>query len=139
MSEKIKSIAGIVGHNIQFRRKKRNLTQEELAEMVGIGQQSLSRMEKGKIAPRLERLQDFAEALGCVVVDLFEENFVEDDEPISALKAVIKPLSEDSQQAVINIASETARAMLKLEKSRVNPEPSNIGLAACKNRKKLVT
>ena len=116
MSKKIKSIAEIVGHNIQIRRKKRNLTQEALAEIVGIGQQSLSRMEKGRMAPRLERLQDFAEALGCMVVDLFEENFGKDDEPISALKAAIKPLSENSRQAVINFASETARAMLRLEK-----------------------
>ena len=73
-------------------------------------------MEKGKIAPRLERLQSFAEALGCMVVDLFKEAYAEDDKPISALKAVMKPLSEDSQQAVVSIATETARAMLKLEK-----------------------
>ena len=116
MSEGIKSITGIIGHNIQFRRKKRKLTQEALAELVGIGQQSLSRMEKGKIAPRLERLQNFAEALGCMVADLFKETSAEDDEPISSLKAVIKPLSEYSQQAVINIATETARVLLKLEK-----------------------
>ena len=116
MSKRIKLIAEIVGYNIQFRRKKRNMTQEALAEIVGIGQQSLSRMEQGKIAPRLERLQDFAEALGCMVVDLFKETTPEDDGPTSALKAVMKPLSEDSQQAVINIATETARAMLRLEK-----------------------
>ena len=118
MSQKIKALAEIVGHNIQFMRKKRNLTQEVLAEMVGIGQQSLSRMEKGRIALRLERLQDFAEALDCMIVDLFKETSIEDDEPIFALKAVMQPLSKDSQRAVINIASETARAMLKLEKRR---------------------
>ena len=39
-----------VGANIQQKRKLRGLTQEKLAEMVGIGQQSLSRMEKGQLA-----------------------------------------------------------------------------------------
>jgi len=118
MSEKIKSITRIVGHNIQLRRKKCKLTQEVLAEIVGIEQQSLSRMEKGKIAPRLERLQDFAEALGCTVADLFKDVSAEDDDTISALKAAINPLSESSQQAVIDIATETARVMLRLEKKK---------------------
>ena len=116
MSSGFKSLTEVVGHNILIRRKKRKLTQEALAEIVGIGQQSLSRMEKGKIAPRFERLQNFAEALGCAVADLFEDSASEDDEQISSLKAFMNPLSVDSQQAVINIANEAARAMLKLEK-----------------------
>ncbi|MCL1890340.1 MAG: helix-turn-helix domain-containing protein, partial [Desulfovibrionaceae bacterium] len=76
MSAKSTALTKIVGANIMNRRKRRNLTQEKLAEMVGIGQQSLSRMEQGHIAPRFERLQGFANALGCSVADLFQQ---EDD------------------------------------------------------------
>jgi len=98
MPRKANVIAITVGQNIQFRRKKRKLTQEALAEMVGIGQQSLSRMEKGRIAPRIERLQDFAVALGCMAVDFLQETSVEDDEPMSALRAAMKPLSGEHRQ-----------------------------------------
>jgi transcriptional regulator with XRE-family HTH domain len=98
------------------RRKRRNLTQERLAEMVGIGQQSLSRMEQGHIAPRFERLQGFAAALGCTVADLFKQ---EDDESLQAsIDDIIRPLSAASQQTLINILSEMSRAMLKLERNQ---------------------
>lgn len=49
------------------------MTQEALAETLGISQESLCRMEKGLIAPRFERLFDFARALDCSIADLFAE------------------------------------------------------------------
>jgi transcriptional regulator with XRE-family HTH domain len=71
----------LVGRNIYNKRKRLGLTQEELAERIGIGQQSLSRMEKGRIAPKFERLQIIADTLECPVTDLFRE----DDGDTSAL------------------------------------------------------
>ena len=49
------------------------MTQEALAETLGISQESLCRMEKGLIVPRFERLFDFARALDCSIADLFAE------------------------------------------------------------------
>ena len=109
-----KALAAIVGENILMRRKRRNLTQEKLAEMVGIGQQSLSRMEKGHIAPRFDRLQELANALGCTVAALFEQQI--EDEPDTFFADIIRPLSPDSQKIVINVVLEITRAMLKLER-----------------------
>jgi transcriptional regulator with XRE-family HTH domain len=117
MSRGVKSLAEIVGHNILNRRKKRKLTQEALADMVGIGQQSLSRMEKGRIAPRFDRLQRFAEMLGCTVADLFKEGEVSGSAPLAGLQSLMRPLSASSQQVVVNIAFEVASAMLKLERT----------------------
>ena len=114
MPQKGNALAGIVGANIMSRRKKHKLTQERLAEMVGIGQQSLSRMEKGHIAPRFDRLQAFASALGCAVADLFKQEG--DDMQPASLNEMIRPLSAGSQQAVINVVTEMSQAMLNLEK-----------------------
>ncbi len=47
------------------------MTQEELAERQGVGHQALSRMEQGKIAPKMERLPVLAESLKCSIPDLF--------------------------------------------------------------------
>lgn len=48
MKERPNSLAQIVGQAIFQRRRALGMSQEELAERVGIGQQSLSRMEQGK-------------------------------------------------------------------------------------------
>lgn len=109
-----KSLAEIFGANILLRRKRRNLSQEKLAELVGISQQSLSRMENGHIAPKFERLQDFANALGCSLAALFEQTSEEESDTV--LSDIIRPLSADSQKAIINIVLEMAQAMLKLER-----------------------
>lgn len=74
MTDDTNSLTQLVGRNIYSKRKRLGLTQEELAERIGIGQQSLSRMEKGRIAPKFERLQIIADTLGCPVADLFREN-----------------------------------------------------------------
>lgn len=107
-----KSLAILVGSNIMARRKRRNMTQEQLAELVGIGQQSLSRMEKGHISPRFDRLQRFADVLGCPVADLFR---VDGSEGEASINDLIRPLSEDSRATVINVVTEITRAMLRLE------------------------
>ncbi|MFR8276028.1 MAG: helix-turn-helix domain-containing protein [Desulfovibrio fairfieldensis] len=71
MSQATRKLAKLVGTNIQERRKKLGLTQECLAEKIGVGQQSLSRMERGDIAPKLERLPDVAATLRCSVAGSF--------------------------------------------------------------------
>ena len=124
MPDKTKQLARIVGDNINNRRKKRKLTQEALADMVGIGQQSLSRMEKGKIAPRFDRLQRLAEVLGCQVADLFKEEEINNNGLLAGLELLMRPLSDNSQQVVVEIAVEIASAMIKLErKSAINRLP----------------
>ncbi|MCL1894893.1 MAG: helix-turn-helix domain-containing protein [Holophagaceae bacterium] len=117
MSGEVKLLTEIVGYNILSRRKKRKLTQEALADMVGIGQQSLSRMEKGKIAPRFDRLQRFAEVLCCTVADLFKEGETNGSDPLAELQSFMRPLSANSQQVVVNIGFEVAKAMLRLERT----------------------
>lgn len=60
-----------LGRNIRKRRKELGLTQEELAEKLGIGHQSLSRIEQGVMAPKMDRLPLIAKSLKCTVADLF--------------------------------------------------------------------
>ena len=43
----------MIGENIQFLRKKRNLTQEALAEQVGVSRQTVAKWEAGESAPDL--------------------------------------------------------------------------------------
>ena len=69
--EKRNSLARRVGANIAAYRKLKGWTQAQLGEILGIGTDSLCRIERGTMAPRFQRLEDIAEALGCTVSDLF--------------------------------------------------------------------
>ena len=41
----------MIGENIQYLRKKRNLTQEALAEKIGVSRQTIAKWETGESAP----------------------------------------------------------------------------------------
>ena len=58
-------LALIVGENIPDRRRRLGLSQKELAERLEISQDAMARMEKGRIAPKMGRLQDIADTLQC--------------------------------------------------------------------------
>ena len=49
----------------------RGWNQTEFAERLGIGADSLSRMERGLVAPRFSRLELIANTLECSVAELF--------------------------------------------------------------------
>ncbi len=63
-------MANSIGRQIRERRKDLKINQTKLAQLSGIGLNSLSRLESGKGNPTLESLQKIAEVLG------FELKFV---------------------------------------------------------------
>lgn len=52
------------------KRKALGLKQEELAQMVGVGQNDISRYEIGESFPKRDTLKRLAAALGCTVDEL---------------------------------------------------------------------
>lgn len=54
----------LVGNQIKKQRELKKLTQEELAEKVGLSRNYISFLERGTKAPRLETLINIANALG---------------------------------------------------------------------------
>ena len=56
--------------NLKRERLKRNLSQEELAELVNISRNSVSLIETGKINPTVIKVIDIAKALGIEVSSL---------------------------------------------------------------------
>jgi len=53
-----------IGHRIAQLREGKGLTQTQLAEMIGMQQQHISRLEKGRYSARLDLLATVATALG---------------------------------------------------------------------------
>ena len=70
-----KELLRVIGENVKKYREKANLTQAELAEKIGIGTASVSRIERGEKRMKLETLRAFADALDISVGLLFyQEN-----------------------------------------------------------------
>lgn len=77
------SLTVTLGKKIRARRKELGMTQEELAEKLGVGHQALSRIENGVMAPKMDRLPLLAKSLKCKVPDLFQ---TDDDSPDYAIR-----------------------------------------------------
>ena len=53
-----------IGNKIADARKEKNLTQEQLAQVTGINQANISRLENGTANPSLRTLKRLAEGMG---------------------------------------------------------------------------
>lgn len=60
-----------LGQKIQMLRKKRRLTQEQFAELIGIDPKNVSKIENGNNYPSAETLTSIAKALEVDIYELF--------------------------------------------------------------------
>ena len=60
-----------LGQKIQKKRKKRRLTQEKFAELIGIDPKNVSKIENGNNYPSSETLTSIAKALDVEIYELF--------------------------------------------------------------------
>ncbi|EGR2511287.1 helix-turn-helix domain-containing protein [Vibrio cholerae] len=65
-----KKLASAVGKCIVKMRKSKGLSQEKLALQAGIDRSYVGRVERGEVNLTVEKLYNFAEALGCDVKEL---------------------------------------------------------------------
>jgi transcriptional regulator with XRE-family HTH domain len=69
----LKDLAVAVGRAIARQRIRNGLTQEETAERLGVGNEAVSRIERGVVMPNIARLVEFAEIFDCDVAELLTE------------------------------------------------------------------
>ncbi len=81
-----------LGQRIQYLRKEKKLTQEGLAELVGIDQKNISKIENGNNYPAAETLTAIANALDVDIYELFVFNKI----PYEQMKEeIINSLNSD--------------------------------------------
>lgn len=90
-----------LNENIAFFRKKRGITQEELANALGVTNQAVSKWESGKCAPDIQLLPDIAEYFNISIDELFGRSVNSD------ISTKIQSPKETSSKldTAINIAS----------------------------------
>lgn len=97
----------LFGNRIKEIRKKEKLTQEKLAEMVGLDVQTISRIETGYYFTSFENLEKIATALNVDIKDLFDFQHLEDREILrSKLQQKIDTLNTINLQKVLKFIQE---------------------------------
>lgn len=102
-SARQRQIASAVGACIARRRQEAGFTQEEAAARLDIGNEAVSRMERGVAAPTLGRLFEFADLYGCRVDELLIEASDRDADQAAAIARQLAGLSPADRQLVVGI------------------------------------
>ena len=65
------------GDNLKKLRKKKKISQEELAEKVGVSRQSVSKWECGEAYPEMENILTLCDIFRCKINDLIHQNLAD--------------------------------------------------------------
>lgn len=92
-------IKQVVGKRVQRYRKQRGLTQEALAELIGIDTISLSKIETGRNYPTSENITKLAGVLDVKVYELFVDDALKtNEELLKEILADIDKISNNNQK-----------------------------------------
>ncbi len=104
-----------LGENIQFCRKQKNLSQEQLGEMLFVSRQTVSQWEKDQTTPTVDKLLKLKEVFGVSVDELLNEdakavpeNELDKEEPLESFTVTYQK-------------DEIRRTLMKIYRQRIFP------------------
>ena len=106
-------LAKTVGGLIAGMRAEAGLTQEEVAEKLGIGNEAVSRMERGAVMPTLTRLFEFADLFRCRVDELLMAASGRDADQAAAIALQIEKLHPRDREFIAGVVSQFAEHLRK--------------------------
>lgn len=89
------NIKELFGKKVKELRIKNNLSQEELAEQIGIAERNLSKIECGKSFIRAEKLAKLSEILNVKLNNLFDFDYYKDLDKIR--EQLISDIKSDNE------------------------------------------
>ena len=96
-------LAGMVGRAIAKYRMAADLTQEQVAERLGIGNEAVSRIERGLVMPNVARLMQLADAFGCDISDLLTEVSSRPSDQAKHLARLLAKVSSKDREMIVEI------------------------------------
>lgn len=97
-----------IGNAIAKMRKQKDLTQEEVAEKLGIGVEAVSRIERGIVIPTVQRLLVLADIFSCDAADLLTDASSRGQDQALKLAKLIEPLSIEDRKLVTEMVERLA-------------------------------
>lgn len=102
----MKTVKELLGARIKELRRNCRLSQEQLAELIGVEPRHISRIEVGENSPTIERLEKISLALNVHMKDFFDFMHLEDrDARAHSIEERVKLLPEEYQQIIYKIVS----------------------------------
>lgn len=98
-----KDLAEAIGRAIARQRMRAGLTQEEVAERLGVGNEAVSRIERGIVIPNIIRLFDFASIFGCEATELLSESSPLPDDQASRLSQLLVTLNQPDRELLVEV------------------------------------
>lgn len=91
-----------IGEFIRELRKENNMTQEQLAEKMGVTDKSISRWENGRTMPDISMLGILANELNCTIPELLNGKKMTKDELIELKETIDNLIAYESNQQIKN-------------------------------------
>ena len=88
------------GDNLKTLRKKNNISQEVLADKVGVSRQSVSKWETGDAYPEMNNILQLCKIFHCNIGELVNDNIVDIDSLDEDVKMKVVKLKEEKQKKV---------------------------------------
>ena len=86
----------LLGKRLRELRKRKGFTQEQLAELINMEQNSISVIESGRNFPTLGTLEKIAQILEVNLSDFFNYDYIDDIETIKAsTKDIIRKMDDN--------------------------------------------
>ena len=105
-----------IGKFISLKRKEKNITQCELAEMLGISDRAISKWENGVCMPDVSNIPKLCNILGITINDLFSGYVVD----MKEIDKKVKPVKKDIEKNIVKpIKKEVKKAKREVEKEVV--------------------
>lgn len=92
-----------LGENLQYLRKLHgNITQEKLAERMGVSRQTISKWETGEAYPELDKLVELSRLFSCTLDTLLKEDMLPREDYFSPVSVVTVPAFTMGRYVIIS-------------------------------------
>ena len=86
------------GENLYNLRKSQKMSQEKLAEKIGVSRQSVSKWENGEAYPEMEKILKLCNIFHCKINDLVHEDLIDIDSLDEEVKMSVVKFKKEKQQ-----------------------------------------
>ncbi|OQS45771.1 hypothetical protein B0T49_20295 [Chromobacterium violaceum] len=95
-----------IGKALAAHRKQVKLTQDQVAERLGVERETISRFERGAVIPPIPRLYELAEIYGCKAGDLLMEGSIRTADQSDEIARMLEGLGEHERKLALTIVRE---------------------------------
>ena len=101
------------GENLYNLKKKKKISQEKLAEKIGVSRQSVSKWENGTAYPEMNRIFELCKIFHCKLNDLVNDNILDFDSLDKEVKMSVVKFNKEKQNK-LKIVSKTISIFSKI-------------------------